>query len=285
MIDFYVRVFVRVGTSGAEAQRNVSHIGHVWQCPSCHYHVTQPLATRHKNNDQKYLVSNGTPVPQNCPFCAAHFKMAGPMWLGPLHDVGVVTDLMGAVETRKFASEKKLLGILSVASEELNDVPLFYNLSDLCNVLRSTLPSMHTFKSALINAGYRVSGIHTEPFGFKTDAPMEVIWDVLRCWKKKSGQGKPPKETTPAFRILNVEPKLEADFTLVEEAKTSKKRPRFVKVDGWGPQKRAVTGGAVANTKKSKTKEVEEAAESEKNNNNNNNGDNQDADNKVKKSD
>ena len=246
MIDFYVRVFVKVGTSGAQTQLNATRIGHVWQCPTCHYFETQPMAYKQPTSN-KFVVSSGTPVPPNCPFCNSFFKMAGPMWLGPLHQPEVVPDIVKLVESKgeQFASHKKLLGLLSVVETELNDVPLFYNLSDLCNVLRSTVPSMPAFRSALVRQGYRLSGFHTEPYAFKSDAPMHVIWDVLKCWKKKSGVGKQQKETTPAFKLMQVEPKVEADFTLLE-GETTKKRARFIKVEGWGPQKKAVSGSAAA---------------------------------------
>ncbi|RRT85147.1 hypothetical protein B296_00002636 [Ensete ventricosum] len=36
--------------------------------------------------------------------------------------------------------------------------------------------------SAVINAGYRISGSHVNPLGLKTSAPMDVIWDIMRCW-------------------------------------------------------------------------------------------------------
>ncbi len=232
MIDFYVRVFVRVGTSGAETQLNATRIGHVWQCPTCHYFETQPIAHRQATSG-KFVVSSGTPVPQNCPFCNSHFKMAGPMWLGPLHHQESVAKISALVEARgeQLASQKKLSGLLSVVSGELPDVPLFYNLSDLCNVLRSTLPSMAVFRSALLKKGFRVSGFHVDPYAFKTDAPMDVVWDVLKCWKKKSGAGKKQSEMTAAYKLMQVEPKFEADFTLVEDPEhaAAKKRARFVK--------------------------------------------------------
>ena len=31
-------------------------------------------------------------------------------------------------------------------------------------------------------AGYRVSSTHANPLGIKTDAPFNVIWDIIRCW-------------------------------------------------------------------------------------------------------
>lgn len=249
MADFYVRCMVTMEEGGAAAQKTATRIGHAWQCPQCHTHATQTYCTTVKGG-QKVTVSGGAPLPPSCPHCGSTVKMFGPMWLGPLHDPEALDAVIAIVEdeSKSFASRKKLLGMLSMAREELSDVPLFYNLSDLCNVIRSTCPSMHAFRSAIMHQGYRISGVHTEPFGFKTDAPADVIWDVLRCWKKNSGKAKEQKATTPAFKIMSVEPKFEANFTLLEEAATSKKRPRFIKVQGWGPKSRAITGSANSKT-------------------------------------
>lgn len=68
------------------------------------------------------------------------------------------------------------------ALQELPDVPLFLSLHNLCATLKCTSPSAVIFRSAVINAGYRISGTHVNPLGLKTDAPMEVIWDIMRCW-------------------------------------------------------------------------------------------------------
>lgn len=66
--------------------------------------------------------------------------------------------------------------------QELLDVPLFLSLHNVCGTLKCTSPSAVIFRSAVINAGYRISGTHVNPLGLKTDAPMEVIWDIMRCW-------------------------------------------------------------------------------------------------------
>lgn len=71
---------------------------------------------------------------------------------------------------------------MSVLLQELPDIPLFLSLHNLCATLKCTSPSAVIFRSAVINAGYRISGTHVNPLGLKTDAPMDVIWDIMRCW-------------------------------------------------------------------------------------------------------
>lgn len=39
-------------------------------------------------------------------------------------------------------------------------------------------------RSALLHANHRVSFSHACKQSLKTDAPAEVLWDILRCWEK-----------------------------------------------------------------------------------------------------
>jgi tRNA (guanine26-N2/guanine27-N2)-dimethyltransferase len=63
-----------------------------------------------------------------------------------------------------------------VPEQELPDAPLHYTHASLCQALRMTAFKSNLLRSAIINAGYRVSPVHTDGQGFKTDAPGSVIW-------------------------------------------------------------------------------------------------------------
>ncbi len=43
-------------------------------------------------------------------------------------------------------------------SEELPDVPLYYNLHELCKAVHCSSPRAEVLRSALVNAGYRCAG-------------------------------------------------------------------------------------------------------------------------------
>ena len=130
------------------------------------------------------------------------YKIAGPLWIGPLHDMGVVTDAVHRLEVASQAeyggvsptggtpifplhTATTLHGLLVSVSEELPDVPLYHLLPTLCSTVNSSTIPMTTFKAALVNAGYRVSAYHKEPSAVKTDAPNYVVWDVIRAWCKE----------------------------------------------------------------------------------------------------
>ncbi|EUB61922.1 N(2),N(2)-dimethylguanosine tRNA methyltransferase [Echinococcus granulosus] len=106
----------------------------------------------------------------------------------------------------------RLIGVLSVATEELPDCPLYFQSDRLCATLRTVVPKIALIRSArlsvcstvsialyensgwlwqacllsaLLNAGYRVSFSHAALSSIKTDAPMSFIWDVMCAWKRK----------------------------------------------------------------------------------------------------
>jgi len=132
--------------------------------------------------------------------------------------------------------------MLSATAAELHDVPLYYSMHAMCKVLHCQVPTLASVRSAIQAAGYRVSQAHTEPLALKSDAPPRVLWDIMRCWVR-ANPTKPPKETSPAYKLLAQEPQLEADFTIRPgtESGTKKVGAMFVPAPeaNWGPKARA----------------------------------------------
>lgn len=113
--------------------------------------------------------------------------MGGPIWSDPIHDEEFLGKLLELIQDKSFPNLmtfKRIYGILSVIQEELNDVPLYYTINKMCNVLKLEMMPTLTFRSALLHAGYRVSFSHACKTSIKTDAPAKVLWDILRCWAK-----------------------------------------------------------------------------------------------------
>ena len=52
-----------------------------------------------------------------------------------------------------FQSKQRLVSLLTLALEELPDVPLYYNVHDLAKALKAVAPPQDAFRSALVNAG------------------------------------------------------------------------------------------------------------------------------------
>ena len=146
------------------------------------------------------------------------------------------------------ATRDRLRGLLTSCIEELPDAPLYYVLSGLANCIKSSVPPLLEFKSAIVNAGYRVSGHHKEPNAIKTDAPTSVMWDIMRAWVKRRPLSKPPAPGSAAEKILSVEPSIAVDFSrplIVHRMKqTFANATRFPQnpEKNWGPKPRALHG-------------------------------------------
>ena len=274
-MNFYVRVFVEVWDDKAGVNNlSVKH-GSVYQSTQCSSFHIIPHG-RYGNKKRNVWQPARGPPPRCYDEVGTPFKVAGPIWLGPLHDLGVVDDavtrleLPGGGTVHPLKRKTAIHGLLTVVSEELADVPLYYTLSDLCRTVRISPPRLSTITAALVNAGFRVSGYHKDPEAIKTDAPNGVMWDILRQWCRDH----PPKEGKKADRnkakkkkktldpstdedvetdgtvektfdvcakILATESGIKVDFTIPKGFNKKKKAQRFPHnpEKNWGPKKAA----------------------------------------------
>jgi len=146
----------------------------------------------------------------------------------------------------------RLVGMLTMVLEELEDVPLYYELTRVCNITKQSTGKLTTFLSAVLNAGYRVSLTHANRNGIKTDAPPEFLWQMMRAWSKREGKEtswqKNLSEGTPG-RIIMSSPSPEDEKVSFEEHPDAnpKSREKGLKrfqmnpEPNWGPKNRSKT--------------------------------------------
>ncbi|KAL7537657.1 hypothetical protein ACHAXR_007991 [Thalassiosira sp. AJA248-18] len=289
---FYCRVFVEVYDDKAGVNNLSLNHGHLFQSIGCStFHVT-PMATNEFVSAEQCVENGGKKQgkkPSNVyrngrgpcnlgePVCGetgASYKIGGPLWIGPLHDMEIVNDAITRLEAAKTNNEVNptggspmhplhtattLHGLLVSVSEELPDVPLYHLLPSLCSAVNSPTIPMQTFKAALVNAGYRVSAYHKEPQAVKTNAPNHVVWDIVRAWCKEhppakrkeskrhrtgeeQGSNAPNQpDLTVATKILTNEMQTEVDFKIPKGFGERKKAKRWAlnPEANWGPKKAA----------------------------------------------
>ncbi|XP_067208968.1 tRNA (guanine(26)-N(2))-dimethyltransferase [Linepithema humile] len=242
-VDFYLRVFVQVFTSHEKCKENATKMGMLYQCNGCESIHFQSLVT--KKAPKNYKLPNAPAIEQLCKYCQHRQHMAGPIWLGPLHDYEFVSRLLSNLST-ELGTWKRMEGVLTVIHEEL-DIPLYYKLDRLMSIVRCHVPPMMMFRSALLNAGYKVSYSHACKLSIKTNAPNDVIWDIVRTWEKKHPVKREKlAEDSPAARILNAS--LTTDISLVlhplaNPVSRQKRLSRFQQnpTVNWGPGVRSRT--------------------------------------------
>ncbi|XP_065028693.1 tRNA (guanine(26)-N(2))-dimethyltransferase 1-like [Musa acuminata AAA Group] len=245
-MDFYVRVFVRIYTSASAIKETPLKLSYVYQCVGCDsFHLQSVGRTINKDKSVKSAPGYGPVVPQECSDCGKKFNMGGPIWSAPMHDKEWIFSILANVKAMKerYPAYEKISAVLTTISEELHDIPLFVSLHNLCSTLKCTSPSAVLFRSAVLNAGYRISGSHVNPLGLKTDAPMDVVWDIMRCWVKNHPI-KAQQADKSGTVILSKEPKLQANFARAAASLSKAKVKKEVRYlpnpeRHWGPKVRA----------------------------------------------
>ena len=245
-IDFYVRVFVRVYTSASAAKESASKHSYYFHCTGCESRTLQPLGRIvEKGTSRRFQPGGGPVVGDTCEHCGGRHVMGGPIWSAPIHDAAAVRELraMLLADRAAFPAHEKVHALLTTVEEELPDVVLYESMHGMASVLKCTPPPGALMRSALINAGYRVSSTHASPLGLKTDAPMRVVWDVLRCWIREHPV-KAREEASPGSRILAQPPVLEANFARARGAFSKAQEEGLTRFPTnpeahWGPKLRA----------------------------------------------
>ena len=149
-IDFYFRVFVRVYTSLKNVQLSITKASYVYHCVGCGSYVLQAVgrSEQTKGNNKKYLPGYAPQIGMTCCHCDHKYIIGGPIWSDALHDIDFVAGVLHRVACNYalFATSKRISGMLSLVSEELFDVPLFYILDDICKRLHCSTPNFETMR-------------------------------------------------------------------------------------------------------------------------------------------
>lgn len=145
--------------------------------------------------------------------------MGGPIYSDKIHDPDFVESLLEFVSSEKgqaMGTHDRILGILSVVQEELHDIPLYYTLDKLCCVVKLEMMPTLKMRSAILHEGFRVSLSHASKNSLKTDAPMSVLWDILRFWAKSHPVASSRfQEGSPLKAILSKEVTKEYNFDTI----------------------------------------------------------------------
>ena len=240
-IDFYARIFVRVHRSPVEVKFLASKTMLVYSCDTgCGAWSTQHLARPNKkearNGDIIYSFTSATApnTGTHCEHCGFKTHQAGPMWGGPLHNpyfVQSILDMLPHLDKKNYGTIPRIEGMLSVAlNETLEDTtshhpkkesstdrpvppsdpaarsnhPFFFLPSALSRILHCISPSDAAIRGALLHLGYRVTRSHTKGGSIGTDAPWDVIWEVMREWIRQKSPVKEGavKERTAGWGIM-----------------------------------------------------------------------------------
>lgn len=97
----------------------------------------------------------------------------GPFWGGRLFD----KEHLAKMDAHDTCVERKCNKYLDLWKEEIDDIPLLYDMSEISSFLKVTTPRMDTFIERMNGYG-RTSKTHISPTAFKTELSLKEICDV-----------------------------------------------------------------------------------------------------------
>jgi len=242
-IDYYIRVFVRIRKSPEDVKMLAGKTMVVYHCDSgCGSWTTQFLArnkiTHNKNGDKfyKHTFAAAPTTDEHCRHCGFKTHLSGPMYGGPLHNVGFIERMLAQlndVDRATYPTMDRIEGMLHTALEEItfgakrdkanggkdtkvldplipkadpaevDHHPFFFIPSSVARVLHCSAPPLAPLRGALRHAGFRVSMSHCKPGSIKTDAQWKDIWHIMLEWVRQRAPLKNgPKKASAGLTIL-----------------------------------------------------------------------------------
>jgi tRNA (guanine26-N2/guanine27-N2)-dimethyltransferase len=152
----YLRIYAKMSVSSSKANEVYDSIGYVMHCSHC----------GHRFNTREYGKGK-------CELCDIGLAVGGQLWTGSLHDKEFVKKMLEQDPNRQ--CEK----VLGAAVEEASEIPYYFRADEISSKLKSNTLSVDRIIEKLHAAGFVASKTALNTSGFKTDARIDSILDVL----------------------------------------------------------------------------------------------------------
>ncbi|UCE37542.1 MAG: hypothetical protein JSW00_19150, partial [Thermoplasmata archaeon] len=103
-------------------------------------------------------------------------QIAGPLWIGDIHDR---TYLKNMKLDESLGTNKRLKKYLELWIEEAEMPPYFYDQNEVASLTKTQPLSLDDMMQRLKKHGFSACKTHFSPTGFKTDAEMDDIRDLV----------------------------------------------------------------------------------------------------------
>ncbi len=117
---------------------------------------------------------------QVCPNCNNHIRVLGPCWLGKLQDTDLLEKILSFSDLNRQGKLKKIYDFLTLLrQEEKVNLPYHYDVHLLTKSWKISAISTRKVVELLLSNGYEATLAHYGGTTFKTDAPPEVLKELL----------------------------------------------------------------------------------------------------------
>ena len=174
-VDHYVRLYMLLVRGARKADHCLDRMGYFLHCRKC--------SNRLSASTRELRQLGG------CDVCGSRMEVGGPMWLGELSERDFCDEMLSLANRSFLSSDRRLMNLIRLVSDEVGFKPGFYNIDALCSKLRIASLSTRDVLSALEEAGFDAVRTHFDERGVKTDASIVELENVLKGFSKRAGRG------------------------------------------------------------------------------------------------
>ncbi len=160
----FVRVFLSVDKGRRKAYEAAAKVGYLVYCREC------------LNTFVMKSISNWT---EKCSLCGGSNAALGPIWTGKLYERSVLEKILAS----KLAGDptyEEAMKLFMMLVQEPEDVPWSFQLAEVSRRARTSPPKSRAVVDRLRELGYRASITHYDRAAIKTDAPANILLQLVR---------------------------------------------------------------------------------------------------------
>ncbi|KZX13690.1 tRNA (guanine(10)-N(2))-dimethyltransferase [Methanobrevibacter filiformis] len=162
----YMRLYLKIKKGSASSDESLkNNIGHIIHCRKCSY--------------RKSITGITTSIPRICPECGEKLKITGPLWVGLIQNKEFIEKMMN--DNSKILSTKNEIDKLLETCYKESEAPVtFYDVHELCRIMKISAPKLDKILNTLIKEGYLAIKTHFNPLGIKTDCDVQTLKKIIK---------------------------------------------------------------------------------------------------------
>jgi len=162
--EHFVRLHLQVRRGATAAERTLSSIGYIMQCPKCP-----------SRSEQHGML----PKPAVCEYCCVPLIPVGPLWLGGIQSDTVIDAMAEKLPQIPLGTSRELATLLTLCRNEL-PVAGFYDYHQLARRERRSPPPMEELLGRIHAMGFPATRCHYLGTGVKTAAPLPLLLEAVK---------------------------------------------------------------------------------------------------------
>ena len=167
--DHYARLYVQVYKGRQAANSSIRNLGFLEYCSQCLNRITRGIFDENTSS---------------CSNCGTKMRVIGPLWLGKLWDIELVSRMIANAATITSSRLSDVQTLLDQVSGEVDAPPFYHRVDRIAHSIRTNPPRVRNVVSALRSLGYVGTLTHFHSNAFRTDATDQVILTTFGRSKK-----------------------------------------------------------------------------------------------------